>query len=91
MKAFCKEVNIPYTDKLLKWENTGGDIMQKWMIAKEISIGLDRIHKAAFDSTGFGPPKDLPDRAGLDEDVLEVVDKCISYYEKMHKERMEIN
>ena len=65
--------------------------MQKWMIAKEISIGLDQIHKAAFDSTGFGPAKDLPDRAGLDEDVLEVVDKCVPYYEQMHKERMKID
>ena len=92
MKAFCKEINIPFTEKLIKWDIDGEDIMQKWMIAKEsvliqTSTGL---HKNTFSSTEFQPPSDLPDKSELDEDVAAVAEMSMQYYEAMYKERLVI-
>ncbi|XP_072049364.1 uncharacterized protein [Amphiura filiformis] len=92
MKAYCKEIGIQYTEKILNWTDDGDAIMQKWMIAKESAMMLSSttIHKNAFGSTGFGEPSELPDKSGMDEDIVEVVDKCMSYYEKMHKDRLQV-
>ena len=84
MKAYCKEIWIEFSEKMLKWADDDGDsIMQKWMIAKENAVMVDDMHKNAFESTGFCEPTELPDREGMDEDVLEVVDKCMPYYKKL--------
>ncbi|XP_072049465.1 uncharacterized protein [Amphiura filiformis] len=92
MKAYCKEIGLQYTENILNWSDDGDAIMQKWMIAKEAAVMLPStsIHKNAFGSTGFGEPSELPDKAEMDEDIVEVVDKCMPYYEKMHKDRLQV-
>ena len=90
MKAFCKEVNLPYTDKLINnWADDGHKILGKWMVSKEMALGLHLIHANAFASTGFsGEPSPIPDVSTLDEDVQEVVAKCMPFYEDIYAARL---
>ncbi len=89
MKDYCKEIEIEFSEKMLKWADDGDSIMQKWMIAKENAVMVDGIHRNAFESIGFGEPTELPDREGMDEDVLDVVDKCMPYYENLLKAKLQ--
>ncbi len=91
MKAYCKAIGIEFSEKMLKWADDGKSIMQKWMICKEnaIMLGQSDIHKNVFESTGFGPPSELPDKNEMDEDVLEVADQCMPYYEKLLKAKLQ--
>ncbi len=94
MKAYCKEIGIEFSEKMLKWADDGDSIMQKWMICKENAMllgqnGRGDIHKNAFESTGFGQPSELPDKNEMDEDVLEVADQCMLYYEKLLKAKLQ--
>ena len=90
MKAFCKEMSIPFNEKLIKWDDDGEDIMHKWMIARENAWNQssEGIHKNTFSSTGFQPPSDLPDKSELDEDIVAVAEMSMPYYEAMYKERL---
>lgn len=88
MKAYCKEMNIPFNDKLLNWEDDGDKIVAKWMVAKETVIGLNKVHANAFGSTGFGEPSPIPDVTSFDEDVREVIEKSMPFYEEMYKARL---
>ena len=92
MKAFCKEINIPFTEKLIQWDSDGEDIMHKWMIARENAFGqsFSGLHKNTFSSTGFQPPSALPDKSEIDEDVVAVAEMSMRYYEAMYKERLMI-
>ena len=93
MKAFCKEMNIPFTEKLIRWDTDGEDIMHKWMIARENALNQSSagIHKNMFSSTGFQPPSDLPHKSELDEDIVAVAEISMQYYEAMYKERLIID
>ena len=85
-------MNITFTDNILNWEDTGEDIMHKWMMSRELMLmsGFTDIHKTAFEATAFGTPSELPDRATLDKDVLEVADKSMPYYKEMYKHRIQM-
>ena len=90
MKAFCKEINIPFTERLIKWDIDGEEIMQQWMIAKESVLvqTISKLHKNTFSSNEFQPPSDLPDKSELDEDIVAVAEMSMQYYEAMYKERL---
>lgn len=83
-------MNITFTENILNWKDTGEDLMQKWMMPRELMLmqAFKDIHKNSFETSAFGEPSELPNRDTLDEDVLEVADKCMTYYEEMYKHRV---
>ena len=87
MKAYCEALGIPYSDSLLTWP-AGDDVMlSKWISPKELLQGGQMAHKSTFESTGFGKPSPMPDRANLPEDVLAVADASMQYYDKLYEQR----
>ena len=88
MKAYCEAVGIPYSDALLNWPAGGDAMLSKWMCAEEFLKKREIAHESTFASTGFGKPSPIPDRANLPEDVLEVADASMQYYEQLFEQRL---
>ena len=88
MKCYCDAMGIQFSESLLSWPAGEEAMLQKWMTPKELLEGGKMAHVETFKSTGFGPPSPLPDRSELPEDVLEVADASMEYYDKLYEQRL---
>ena len=91
LSQYCQAVGIPYTDSLLQWKS-GIDVVKNWKISRELIAGGlfakgEGFYKTAFESSEFRPPKKLPEREELDDDVLKCADMGLPYYEEMYRMR----
>ena len=90
MKIYCKKVDIPYDDRIVKW--TGNVSFDNWMAPKEVTAMFltQGVHKKSRRSEGFSPPSELPSRADVPADVLRVADASMEYYDKLYAQRLVI-
>lgn len=88
MKSYCDAMGIAYSESLLSWPAGEEAMMKRWCSPKELLEGGKMAHVETFKSTGFGNPTPLPDRSELSEDVLELADASMSYYEKLYEQRL---
>ena len=88
MKIYCKKVDIPYDDRIVRW--TGNVSFDNWMAPKELTAMFltPGVHKKSSGSEGFSPPSELPSRADLPADVLRVADASMEYYDKLYAQRL---
>ena len=92
LEAYCREMGIPFSESLLHWP-AGEDVMyKKWKIQKEVVIlhQLGGVHQETFASTGFGVPTQLPNRADLTLDVLQLSDASMVYYNALYEKRLKL-
>ena len=92
LRQYCNLTGIPYSEELLQWPSAK-DGMKSWKGAREFLLGnlvpdTGGYYDAALNSTCFHPPKEMPRREDLDEDVLECVDFSMPYYDKMYAMRL---
>ena len=76
---------------MLQWA-PGLDVVKNWQISRQLGgLGLlgDEwgFYKTAIQSSSFLPPKKLPERSELDEDVLACCDITMPYYDMMYDMR----
>ena len=93
LSRYCQQVGIPYTDDMLQW-NPGTDAVKNWKISQQLlggglhDTGKTGWYKTAMESSQFIPPKKLPERNELEEDVLECADISMKYYKMMYDMRI---
>ncbi|XP_072043357.1 uncharacterized protein [Amphiura filiformis] len=90
LSAYCTSTGISYSQNLLQWPAGTDEVLNRWIIQKEVLCvpRLLEVFRKCFDSTCFGPPMPLPDRNELPEDVLQLADSCMPYYEKLYEQRL---
>ncbi len=92
LEAYCREMNIPFTETLLRWPTGDGVMYGRWKIQKEV-ITLHQIggvHKETFESTCFSEPTELPNRSSLSPDAVQLADASMSYYDELYKRRLQL-
>ena len=91
LRQYCALLGIPFSEERLEWP-AGLDVIKTWKGAREFLAGnlheTGGYYDTALKSTRFIPPKDMPRREDLTEDILKCVDHSMPYYEKMHKLRI---
>ena len=91
MRQYCTLLGIPFKKDMLEWP-AGLDIVKTWKGGREILLGnlhaSGGYYDAALRSTRFNPPKDMPLREDLTEDILKCVDHSMPFYEKMYAMRL---
>ncbi len=92
LRQFCQRVEIPYSDSLLEWP-ADRDIMKTWKGSRVALQGNMLKNEGGFfenalRSTGFHPPKPTPKRSELPEDLLDVCDYSLTFYEQMYQLRL---
>ena len=92
LSAYCKHSGIKYNDSLLQWPAGTDEIFKRWIIQKEVVCNwrVLEVFKKCFDSTCFGQPTQIPDRANLSPDVLQLTDACMPIYEKLYEQRLQV-
>ncbi len=93
LKQFLEHFNISYNDSYLKWDS-GHDFAKNWTASKQYisTSDLDGEHGwyyKAFGSSSFKPASPLPSRDSLTQDLRDVVDTVMPWYEEMYKYRIE--
>ena len=91
MRQYCDAVGIPFAESMLQWPS-GTDILDDWIINADIVAAnrskIGGFFDAAFNSTHFLPPSKIPSREELTDNILELVDASMPYYEKLCKMRI---
>ena len=101
LKAYCKEVGIPFTEDLLTWE-AGDDVMTKqWMVPKQtiLTFRAVGVHDGTFASTGFQKPAASPGEVNMEEIIKQIpakimeglkkmMERELPYYEEMYAHRL---
>ena len=91
LSHYCQDIGVPYTDDMLQW-TSGTDVVKRWKISSQLCGGGLHdsewgFYKTAMESSYFLPPKKLPERSELEEDVLACADDVMPFYDKMYNMR----
>ncbi|XP_072048832.1 uncharacterized protein [Amphiura filiformis] len=91
LRQYCQAVGIAFTESMLQW-SPGVEVVKSWKISKQLLGGGIHesdyaFYRTAMESSKFLPPKKLPERCELDEDILECADIGMPYYEKLYAMR----
>ncbi|XP_072025492.1 uncharacterized protein [Amphiura filiformis] len=90
MHSYCDSLDIPFDESLLTWPAGNDAMLRRWICPKELIVnGYSMSHEATFKTTGFGKPAPIPDRSELPDDVLEVADASMLYYDKLFEQRLQ--
>lgn len=92
MRQYCDAIGIPFNESMIQWSGDR-DLLDDWIInstfvaVNKIS-GKGGFYEAAFSSTHFKAPSKIPSRSELTDDILELVDASMPYYEKLYALRI---
>ncbi|XP_038066851.1 uncharacterized protein LOC119736901 [Patiria miniata] len=91
MTAYCKATGIPFSRKLIEWENDSSPMYAKWITCRD-QLGYFNCDYHTNDrcSSGFRKNEDLPKPASTsvtNPKAIEQIAKCVPYYEKLYRER----
>ena len=91
LRQYCEAVDIKFTENLLQW-SPGVDVVKTWKTSKQLlGGGINEtdfpFYKTAMESSEFLPPKRLPERKELDEDIRACADIGMPYYEALYSMR----
>ncbi|XP_041466421.1 uncharacterized protein LOC121416953 [Lytechinus variegatus] len=90
LSKYCKAVGIQYNDSLLSWD-ANPDITDNWKCAfmpvKEFEFIRIFCHNA-FHTSHFLAPPPVPSFDDLPNDVREIAELSMPYYNKMYKTRL---
>ncbi len=91
LRQYCEAVGTEFTEKMLQW-SPGVDVVKTWKISKQLlGSGIHEtdfpFYKTAMESSEFFPPRRLPERSELDEDILSCADIGMPYYEALYAMR----
>ena len=91
LSQFCNLLGIPFSDSYLEWNN-GDEYIKDWIVSEVTAKGnkLSRggFFSGAFGSSRFDPPKPLPSRDEVPEDLLKIIDDNMQFYEKLYEKRL---
>ena len=94
MRQYCTVLGIPFKEDMLEWP-AGLDILKSWKGARQLLLGnlhpSGGYYDSAMSSTRFNPPKQMPKREELTDDILKCVDHSMPYYQKMYDMRIRDN
>nr|XP_054771284.1 uncharacterized protein LOC129279207 [Lytechinus pictus] len=85
LKKFCHLTGLPYSDSLLKWDESS-DIIKTWKTASEDIINLSiAFYETAVFSRGFHPPKPAAPIENITPDVIKLANASMPYYQELNK------
>ena len=92
MRQYCEAVGLPFQESYLHWEN-GEERLYQWRMCRNVLYGgledeYGAWYRSAVESTHFLPPQPLPSRQDLSNDVLEIVDVVLPYYQRLYDMRI---
>ncbi|XP_072033091.1 uncharacterized protein [Amphiura filiformis] len=91
MRQYCELLGIPFQEEMLEWPS-GLDVIKSWIGSRESLVGnlleTGGYYDAALKSTRYHPPKKMPKREELAEDILVCVNHSMPFYEKMYDLRL---
>ena len=93
LKQFLDHFDIPYKDSFLQWDS-GHEFLNNWVASKQyISTNLldgeQGWYQKAFCSSSFRPASPLPSRESLTEDLRDVVDTVMPWYEELYSYKIQ--
>ncbi len=92
MSQYCAAVEIPFNESMLIWPGER-DLLDDWVINSTI-VAVNKnpqtggFYETAFSSTHFMAPTKIPLRSELTDDILELVDASMPFYEKLREMRI---
>ena len=92
MSQYCAAVGIQFNESMLIWPGER-DLLDDWVINSTF-VALSKVaqrggfYETAFSSTRFMAPTKIPSRSALSDDILELVDASMPFYEKLREMRI---
>ena len=90
LTKFCAELDIPYSDDLIRWDGDPKGIDGWWQPYNKLydfQFGLILCENAMY-AKGFKKPSKLPVLEEMSEDVKESYEMIKPYYEEMYEARL---
>ncbi|XP_071498356.1 uncharacterized protein [Diadema antillarum] len=84
LREFCDAVGYPYSESLLQWSGSP-EVAKSWKWAGDNIYKNENFLGAAMYSTHFTPPAVVPAWEEVPDDVRELAEKAMPYYEDMLK------
>ncbi|XP_054750696.2 uncharacterized protein LOC129256544 [Lytechinus pictus] len=94
LPRWCEAVGLPFNASMLSWPKPEVQEIGKWnwgctWTAEQVS--LNAFYGGVLRSTCFNPPKVLPPREHLTDDVIEMAEASMPFYNEMHQHRMRVD
>ncbi|XP_071498277.1 uncharacterized protein [Diadema antillarum] len=86
LREFCEAVGFPYSESLLQWSGSP-EVAKEWKWPGENMYKDENYLGAAKNSTHFTPPAAVPAWEEVTDDVRELAEKAMPYYEDMIQRR----
>lgn len=87
MPKYCEAIGLPFSESLLDL-NVSIDDAKKWNWPGEDLIHNSSHLDISMSSVKFHPPKDIPPRDQLFDDVIELSEIAMPYYQEMYQNRL---
>ncbi|XP_071496641.1 uncharacterized protein [Diadema antillarum] len=82
LQEFCEYVGFPYSDSLLHWSGSS-EVAKSWKWPCDKVCNIEAFLDVAIYSTHFTPPAAVPAWEEVTDDVRELAEKAMPYYEDM--------
>ncbi|XP_072164672.1 uncharacterized protein [Diadema setosum] len=86
LREFCEAVGFPYSESLLHWSGSP-EVAKSWKWAGDNMYKNEAFLGVAKYSTHFTPPAAVPAWEEVTDDVRELAEKAMPYYEDMLQQR----
>ncbi|XP_071496707.1 uncharacterized protein [Diadema antillarum] len=87
LQEFCEAVGFPYSESLLQWSGSP-EVGKSWKWPCENAYKNEAFLGVAIYSTHFTPPAAVPPWEEVTDDVRELAEKAMPYYEDMFQHRL---
>ncbi|XP_072164669.1 uncharacterized protein [Diadema setosum] len=86
LREFCEAVGFPYSESLLQWSESP-EVAKLWKWPGDDIYKNKAFLGVSMNSTHFTPPAAVPPWEEVTDDVRELAEKAMPYYEDMLKHR----
>ncbi|XP_072164666.1 uncharacterized protein [Diadema setosum] len=87
LREFCEAVGFPYSESLLQWSGSP-EVGKSWKWPADNMYKNEAFLGVSMYSTHFTPPAAVPAWEEVTDDVRELAEKAMPYYEDMLKHRI---
>lgn len=92
LPRWCEAVGLPFDESMLSW-NPDVKEMASWNWGSDWAgqASFDIFHASVLRSTCFTPPKAPQTRNQLTDDVIELAEAAMPFYEEMYRHRIRVD
>ncbi|XP_072165304.1 uncharacterized protein [Diadema setosum] len=87
LREFCETVGFPYSNSLLQW-SASREVAKSWKWPADNMYKNEAFLGVSMYSTHFTPPAVVPPWEEVTDDVRELAEKAMPYYEDMIQHRL---